>query len=1004
VDISRELQIHQVELDMQNGELQRTQSELDESLDRYWSLFDGAPFGYLTLDREGRILEANPAAIELLRVERNVLAGQLLSAFMEAVEVKRLDRCCQEVLASGARRSCELGLRRDDGSPCHVRVDMAFEASEEGERLNTVIVDLSDLRQAQQELRESQERFRQIAERVEDALYVRGADGRVTYVSPAFERIWGRPATWLIERNSAWMETIEPEDRDRVAAAWKRMAGGSPIREEYRIRRPDGSVRWVQSRSVAATDSGGEIHGSVGVIRDISSERELEDQLRFYERSREHLLDLDAMERLQRVSTRFLREDDPQGLLEEILDAAIAIMEADSGNIQIVDSKSSDLTITAHRGLPSWWVAYWNRVSRGHGACGTALERRERVIVEDVSQSSIFVGKEALDVQLRAGIQAVQSTPLFGRTGSPLGMISTHFKQPRHPSERALRLLDLLARQAADLLERSAHEAELRRSQAKATNILATAADAIISIDGDRRITEWNARAEAIFGYSRAEALGLPLEMLLPEQYRAAHREHIAHFASNQESGRPMDHRATVGVRKSGVEFPISGTISSFRLDQEVVMTIVLRDITEEKRFEWEQRFLAEVGTVLAMSLDYDQTLANVARLTARELADYCIVDSVDSDGTIRRLDVACHDPASESTGDALKRGPPKGKPAELFTAVFDRKESILIREVTPEILSAWAQDDQELRTLRAVAPISVIAVPLVARDRLLGVMKLFSSTPSRRYERADLRLAEEVARRAALYIDNARLYESATRAIGERDNVLGTVAHDLRNPLGAITMNVRLLLQRAAKATPEYCRPLESIERAASRMNRLIQDLLVITRLEAGHLSIDARGVSTSQVVAEAVESHASLAASKSCVLRAELAPGLPDVWADRDRLLQIFENLIGNALKFTGPGGQVTIGARPRDGEVMFWVDDTGHGMSPEELSHVFRRFWQARSADARGAGLGLPIVKGLVELHGGRIWAESTLGHGSTFFFSLPAAHHATEHQDESAPEPS
>ena len=271
--------------------------------------------------------------------------------------------------------------------------------------------------------------------------------------------------------------------------------------------------------------------------------------------------------------------------------------------------------------------------------------------------------------------------------------------------------------------------------------------------------------------------------------------------------------------------------------------------------------------------------------------------------------------------------------------------------------------------------------MPLVARERLLGVLKLFSSTPTRRYAPADVRVAEEVAHHAALAIDNARLYQAATRAIRERDDVLGMVAHDLRNPLGVILMNARLLRRREGEAAPGSRSPIDGIERAVSRMNRLIADLLDIARLEAGRLSIEPGRVPAAGVVADALDAHKVQAASTSCTLHAELAPDLLDLWADRDRLLQIFENLIGNALKFTDPGGDVAVGAAPRDGEVVFWVRDTGRGMSADEVSHLFDRFWQARKSDRRGAGLGLPIVKGLVEAHGGHIWVESAPGRGTT-----------------------
>jgi PAS domain S-box-containing protein len=551
-----------------------------------------------------------------------------------------------------------------------------------------------------------------------------------------------------------------------------------------------------------------------------------------------------------------------------------------------------------------------------------------------------------------------------------------------------------------DIGERKNAETALRLAEAKSSGILSISADAIVSIDADQRITMFNEGAERAFGYAKDEVIGAPLEMLIPERFRAVHRQHVERFAGGEQIGRVVGPRsaAIFGLRKNGQEFPADAAISKLTIGGTTILTATLRDVSAQKRLEWEQRFLAEVGPVLAMSLEYEETLSRLAQLAAQELADFCIVDIADDTGQLRRLEVACRDPGAEWISDRLMQGHPDWKPPEIFREAFEEKQSILIEEVTPEILSAWAHDEDELRTLRAVAPISVVAVPLIARETLLGMVKLISSTPSRKYGPEDLRLAEKLARRAASSLDNARLYRAAKHAVRERDDVLSVVAHDLRNPLGAILMHARALQKGRPDAGPSASRPADLIERAASRMNRLIDDLLDVTRLETGRLSVERDRVPAARVVADAVDAHRAAAAASSCALGAELAPDLPDVWADRDRLLQVFENLVGNALKFTDPGGQITIGATPRDGELMFWVGDTGRGMSAEEVSHVFDRFWQARKADRRGAGLGLPIVKGIVEAHGGRIWVTSTPDYGSTFFFTLPIAPRAADQQAE------
>jgi len=181
--------------------------------------------------------------------------------------------------------------------------------------------------------------------------------------------------------------------------------------------------------------------------------------------------------------------------------------------------------------------------------------------------------------------------------------------------------------------------------------------------------------------------------------------------------------------------------------------------------------------------------------------------------------------------------------------------------------------------------------------------------------------------------------------------------------------------------------------------MNRLIQDLLDVSRLDAGHFALELDRVPAGQIIFDSANAQQTLVSSGSLELRLEVAPALPEIWIDRDRLLQVFDNLIGNAAKFTAPGGRISVGARLAEGGILFWVADTGVGISAEDLPHLFDRFWQARKADSRGAGLGLSIVKGLVEAHRGRVWVESVTGRGSTFYFTLPQA--PVNHRSPEAP---
>jgi PAS domain S-box-containing protein len=580
-----------------------------------------------------------------------------------------------------------------------------------------------------------------------------------------------------------------------------------------------------------------------------------------------------------------------------------------------------------------------------------------------------------------------------GRTFGALTLASAE-------SERRYSSLDLqfaqdLASRIAIVLDNARLYADVRRSneslrlsEAKASGIVSISADAIISIDENQHITLFNEGAEKIFGYPRAEAIGAPLELLLPDRFRSRHHRHVEHFAGGDEAARTMgERRETIaGVRKNGEEFPADASISKLAVGGKRILTVALRDVTEQRRVESEQRFLAEVGLVLAATLDYDETLTRLAELTVGSLADFCIVDVVDDDGEIRRLRVVGRDPARQWVCDALRRVEIDRSRPHLALSCLEAKGPTLIPEVTPEILASLAQSDLHLPAVAGLEARSIIAVPLLVRGKALGVLKFVSSTRLRPYGPADLRLAEEVAFRAALAIENARLYRVAERAIAARDAVLGVVAHDLRGPLGNILMQAELLRSSEDEPAPSS-RSADVIERAARHMNRLIQDLLDITRIEAGSLSIEPVTIDASRLLAELVETQRPLASSRSLDLQLDLEPGLGTLVADRDRLLQVLENLVSNAVKFTLPHGRVTVGAARRGGEVLVWVADTGLGIDSRDLPHLFDRFWQARKADRRGVGLGLPIVKGLVEAHGGRIWVESQLGLGTTFYFTLP-----------------
>ncbi len=412
-------------------------------------------------------------------------------------------------------------------------------------------------------------------------------------------------------------------------------------------------------------------------------------------------------------------------------------------------------------------------------------------------------------------------------------------------------------------------------------------------------------------------------------------------------------------------------------------------DITERKRIEKEQRFLAEVGVALSSSLEYEQMLVTMARLVVQNIADWCAVDVMDEQGQLSRLKVASADPDQAALCTVLEQMPPDRDLPHLMRSVIESKRPIVVEQVTLQYIESLAQGSGHLQALMATGTISLVAVPLLMRGQPRGALVFTSSTPSHVYGQSDLRLGEALAERTAMAIENARLYRASVRASQLRDQTLSIVAHDLRNPLATILMHLSAQKLRSPKLERRSQNPAEGIHRAAKHMDRLIQDLLDVARVEAGQLTIERSRLSAGRLIVEAVDMQRPLVSSSSLELRVEVGSHVPEVWGDRDRFLQVFENLIGNAIKFTEAGGRITVGASSRDDEVVFWVADTGCGIASENLGRIFDRFWQASRAGRQGAGLGLPITKGIVEAHGGRIWVESTAGSGSTFLFTIPRA---------------
>ncbi|HTS82990.1 MAG TPA: ATP-binding protein [Myxococcaceae bacterium] len=409
-------------------------------------------------------------------------------------------------------------------------------------------------------------------------------------------------------------------------------------------------------------------------------------------------------------------------------------------------------------------------------------------------------------------------------------------------------------------------------------------------------------------------------------------------------------------------------------------------DVTTRHREEEALRILSGGAAELSGTLDYEATLRAVGEMAIPTFADVCIVDLVEDSGSLRRVLVSGN--IEEEALTELRAMAPRTDADSPVTEALRTGRSVLRERVPAAVKLEMAADPERLRLFERLSPTSLVCAPLSARGRTLGVISFLTVRSGRRFDRLDLGLVEELARRAALAMVNAELYQRAEEASRAKDEFLATVSHELRTPLASILGWTRLL-RRGGLSPEKQIRALETLERNAKAQTRLVEDLLDVSRIVSGKTRLDLETVDLGRVVEAAVESLRPSAESRGVQLVSSIAPCT--LTGDPERLHQILFNLLSNSMKFTPRGGRVSVSLAVCDGAATLTVSDTGQGIRADFLPHVFERFRQADTTVTRahgGLGLGLAIVRHLVELHGGTVAASSAgEGHGSTFIVQLP-----------------
>ncbi len=428
-------------------------------------------------------------------------------------------------------------------------------------------------------------------------------------------------------------------------------------------------------------------------------------------------------------------------------------------------------------------------------------------------------------------------------------------------------------------------------------------------------------------------------------------------------------------------------------------------DVTAGRRAEWDARFLSDASAALAGLVDYESTLQNIARLAVPTFADWCAVDMLDEAGALRRLAVAHVDPSKVELAHELhRRYPPDPAAPQGVWNILRTGQSEIMPEITDEFLTTRVQDAGLLCILRELGLKSYMAVPLSVRGRVLGVVTFIAAESGRRYDASDLAVAEDLAHRAAVAIENARLYQAVREADRHKDEFLALLGHELRNPLAPVRNALAVMKMPGADASVMR-QAREMMERQVEHMVRLVDDLLDVSRIMRGKVELRRERVELAAVVARAVETSQPAVDAEGHQLTVSVPP--EPLWVNGDpmRLAQVVGNLLTNAAKYTERGGRIGLTAGREDGEAVLRVRDTGIGIAPELLPRLFDMFFQAERRTKKsqgGLGIGLSLVRGLVELHGGNVEAHSGgPGTGSEFVVRLPLAARDEAKDDPRAP---
>lgn len=792
-------------------------------------------------------------------------------------------------------------------------------------------------------------------------------------------------------------DLMDPQDQTNIAYITDFITSGYKLNGRESVEKDKFGNTRIFENNLVGIITDGLVYRAWGTQRDITTQKSAEERQQF----------------LEKVSNKLVVSLDQQVTLQEIAQLIVPYF-ADYCRIAVLDKSKniSEITVT-HKDpskinlAASLYESYKDMPNLTHGIPSLIKNGKPEIIpvIDDKLLKKFDSSSTMIQLVQKLGLKSYMGVPLIAR-GKVLGaMTFSSVKEKRYYSNYDLLFVTELARRIALTLDnirlfKDAQEeiqereriTEVLTLQQERLHLAQEAANiGVFEWDAISDRVQWSEHMERLYGLQPGTFKGTYKEWLKyihPDDRNRIRDEFYEHIKKKAI----MDFEFRIVLPDGTVEWIYSKQQVFFDKKRNPIHTIGINiNVSERKQLMINSAFLAEASKILSSSLDYETTLHNVASLAVSQISDWCIIGIIDKNAGYQQITMQHKDPKKVKWAEAVgKEYPPALNANSGIAKVLRTKKPEFHPYISDDMLVAVAKDERHLKLIKQLGMTSVMIVPLLLHNESIGALTFISSETKRRFTKADLSLAEELAQRAAIAIENARLYKNSQDAITVRDDFISVASHELKTPVTSVKIFTQVLLKNAEKNNDDKSiKSLVKVNKQIDKLTALIYNLLDISKIQSGHLEYSMKQFSFDEMISESIEVLQHMSDKHTIILEGKSNSLM---YGDEDRLIQVISNLITNAIKYSPLADKVVVHVSVSKKRITVAIQDFGIGMDKEHLQKVFERFYRVSgTTDSTfpGLGIGLYISKEIVLRHGGKLWVESSVGKGSTFYLELPVA---------------